>query len=76
MRRVEELPDVLTVQEAADFLQVSKEHVYAMIRREEMPFFKLGRLVRISKQEFIGWIQEGGIGSTTETVEYSPFEVI
>lgn len=76
MRKISDLPDVLTAQEVADFLQISKEHVYAMIRREEIPFFKLGRLVRIPKQDFIKWIDDGGIEPSTETVEYERFQIV
>jgi len=63
--RLSDLPDVLTASQVASVLQCSEEHVYTMWRRNEMPHFKVGRLVRMHKQALIDFMV-GGKGGGAE----------
>lgn len=58
--RFAELPDVLTPQQVAAVLQISRKQVYTMCQRGELPAMKVGRLVRVPKAQLIVWIEEGG----------------
>ena len=47
----------LTLQEAAELLQVSKRTLHRMAQRYEVPAFKVGRQWRIQERELIKFIQ-------------------
>lgn len=49
---------MLSVEEAADFLKLSKTKVYEMIRQKEIPYTPMGRRKLISKVVLLDWIQE------------------
>jgi len=63
-RTLDELPDVLTIHEAADFMRVSPGVVYDMVRRfratngrEGLPVFMAGeRIMRVSKLELAKYV--------------------
>lgn len=43
------VPKVLTVEEAADYLKVSSSSVRQLVRENRIPFFRIGRSIRILK---------------------------
>ena len=51
------LPEVLTPEQAADYLQVSRETIYRYIHRGQLTAFKLGRVYRIPRNslELLFW---------------------
>ncbi len=49
MVRLADLPDVLTVAEAAKFLRVGRNSVYEAIRRNELPSVRIGRRLLVPK---------------------------
>jgi excisionase family DNA binding protein len=51
-----ELPDVLTAEEAAGFLQCSTWLVYDLVKKGQLAGLRLGRLVRIPKAELARFI--------------------
>lgn len=63
-RLLDELPDVLTIREAAEFLRISPGVAYAMARRyrttagrEGLPVFMAGeRMMRVSKLDLLRYI--------------------
>lgn len=64
MQHLDELPDVLTIQEVADFMRISPAVVYEMARRyrrtggrEGLPVFMAGaRIMRVSKLELAKFV--------------------
>ena len=53
---------LLSVKEASELLGVGTGLIYEMVRREEIPHIRLGRLVKISRQCLEAWIaQESGL---------------
>ena len=46
----------LTVQETADFLRVPKSWVYERTRMGGIPVRKIGRHVRIPRDELVDWV--------------------
>ncbi len=53
--------DVLTVKQAAEFLQVSEETIRRRALRGEMPAAKVGRGWRFSQRQLMSWIERGGV---------------
>lgn len=51
---------LLTVDEAAEVLRVSRQRVYAMARAGLIPAVHMGRQVRFSETAIRTWICEGG----------------
>lgn len=43
---------MLTPEQVAEYLQVTREQVYRLIRRNELPASKVGRAYRISSDDF------------------------
>ena len=49
---------VLTVKETAEVLKVKPQWVYRMIRRDRLPFVRLGRQIRIDEDSLDRWLTE------------------
>jgi excisionase family DNA binding protein len=43
--------ETLTVQEVADYLRVSRQTVYTMVRTGKLPHFRVGNKVRFKRSE-------------------------
>ena len=54
--RFEDLPELLRVEEAAAFADVSVGTLHELARRGELPVVKLGRMTRISKRTVANWL--------------------
>lgn len=52
--------EILTIEEAASFLKLSKRTLYYHVERGSIPFFKAGRLIRFSRQALLGWLSQTG----------------
>jgi excisionase family DNA binding protein len=50
---VEQLPELLFVSEAADWLGIGKTLAYELVQRGDLPSVKLGRLVRVKREGLI-----------------------
>ena len=60
-RQSDVIPRYFTPKEAAALLRVPISWIYDRTRTREIPLRKLGRHVRIPKDELLAWIdQEGG----------------
>lgn len=51
-------PDVLSVQQVAEILNVSQRSVYKLLEKDLIPHRKIGRIYRISKQELINFLKK------------------
>ena len=49
---------LLTKQEIADFLNVSIKMIDKKVHMNEIPYFKVGKLVRFSKSRVLAWAEE------------------
>lgn len=45
-----ELPDLLTVDETAGFLRVSRETIFSLIKAGDLPALRVGKQFRIRKE--------------------------
>ena len=48
---------VLTLKETADVLQLSERTVHRMVKRKELPAFKVGGRWRVSEKQLTKWMQ-------------------
>lgn len=48
---------LLTKKEIADFLNVSVKTIDKKVHMDEIPFMKIGRLVRFSKSKVLAWAE-------------------
>lgn len=57
--RQPEADELLTIQQAADFLKLSVPTVYGLVSRSAIPVNKKSKRLYFSKQELTGWIKAG-----------------
>ena len=51
-------PKLMNIEEAASYLGVKLSRLYTATRRKELPFMKMGRLVRFQKDKLDQWINK------------------
>jgi excisionase family DNA binding protein len=49
--------DILTIDEAADFLRKKKKTIYGLVAKKGIPFIKEGRNLRFSRERLETWIK-------------------
>ena len=49
---------ILTLEETADFLKVKKRTLYDLVQRRKIPFLRVGKFLRFSKQALLAWMKE------------------
>ena len=57
VKRTEELPIVLTPADIAAILGVSRNTSYEVLHSENFPAFKVGKLYRVPRDEFLLWME-------------------
>lgn len=57
---VENVSEALTTNEAAKILRVKRSRVQELIRQGILPHFRLGRQIRIDRQQLRRFIERGG----------------
>ena len=61
LEKLDDLPDILIAQHIADYLRISRRFVYVLLQmRPEaggIPNFEIGSSKRVSKCDFIDWIE-------------------
>lgn len=55
---LDNLPDILTVKELAEFIKVSDQTIARAIKAGELKAFKVGREWRVEKEEVLKWIKK------------------
>ena len=56
---LDKLPDVVTIRQLADFLQISKRTIQREITEGRLKAFKVVRDWRIEKEDVLKWIERG-----------------
>lgn len=56
---------LLTVEELARFLHVPKSWIYDRTYRDEIPHFKIGKLLRFDLEKIEEWLKEKERGADT-----------
>jgi excisionase family DNA binding protein len=47
--------DIMTLEEAAAFLKVTRRMLYDRVQRRAIPFLRVGKLLRFEKQALLEW---------------------
>lgn len=55
---LDNLPDILTVKQLSEFLQVSEMTIKRAIKSSELEAFKVGRDWRIEKEAVMNWVRK------------------
>jgi len=50
-------PEVMTVEQAAELLQLDRNTVYAAIKRKEIPAQRIGKSIRLSRAALLDWLR-------------------
>ena len=59
---------VLTLEEAAIFMGISKSSLYKMTHKHELPFFRPnGKLIYFEKAELLKWMRQNRVMTEAET---------
>lgn len=53
---------ILTIPEVADYLKISRSKVYALVARNQIPYIRIGRNVRIKESDLERWINQQAHG--------------
>lgn len=62
--------EVLTSDEAAKYLGVSKSYLYKLTMRQQIPHYKpMGKMCYFNRAELEAWLQSNRIATTTEINE-------
>jgi len=64
-----QLKELLTIEEAAIFLNLAKPTIYSLTSRRELPFFKTGKKLYFKRSELLSWIEKGKQKTIEETVD-------
>jgi excisionase family DNA binding protein len=51
--------DLMTVREVAEYLRVPLSWVYGRTRAQGIPLVRIGKHIRVSRQELIAWVADG-----------------
>jgi excisionase family DNA binding protein len=65
-KSINESENLLTVQEAANFLNLAKPTIYSKVHKRELPFMKRGKRLYFSQSELLEYIKEGRRQTATE----------
>lgn len=60
---------LLTVEEAADFLNLTKPTIYSKVSKGELPYMKKGKRLYFSKDELLDYIKSGRKETKSEILE-------
>ncbi len=50
------MKEFLAVNELSQYLGIKKSSLYSMVEKREIPFYKIGRLVRFKKADIDAWV--------------------
>jgi len=55
---LENLPDIITVKQLAEFLQISEQTIKRAIKAGNLEAFRAGRDWRIEKESVMNWVKQ------------------
>ena len=51
------MKEFLAVDELSQYLGIKKSSLYSMVEKREIPFYKIGRLVRFKRADIDAWVE-------------------
>ena len=61
--------EILTIQQAAEFLKLSVATIYGLVSRSAIPVNKKSKRLYFSKKELTAWVKEGRRKTTSEVLQ-------
>ena len=61
----DQMPNWLTLNEAAGYLKLGKSTIYKMAREGDLPGHKAGKVWRFDAEELDSWLKSGGRASSS-----------
>ena len=62
MKSLQDMPEILTAQDIADYLKISRRRVYELFQLSPdiggIPNFEIGLSKRVMKEDFLGWLEQ------------------
>ncbi|WP_053977204.1 helix-turn-helix domain-containing protein [Mangrovimonas xylaniphaga] len=62
------LPNIMNIEQVADYISLSKHTVYGLVHKREIPHFKKGKRLYFDKKNINEWLLEGKV-STRKDIE-------
>ncbi len=66
MKWISEYPDVLTVENVKEILNIGRKSAYRLIEENKIRHFRIGTIIRIPKQCLIDYLKEYDAKENTE----------
>ncbi len=60
------MANVMTLEEAAEFLKVHPSTIYRLVKKRSLPAFKMGSDWRFNQESIERWIEDGEAAYTTD----------
>ena len=70
------MAELMTVQELADYLRVTKKTIYRLLRQGKIPAIKVGKQWRFDKAAFDKWLQQSSVGTQAKILVIDDEEVV
>jgi len=51
------MDSLMTIMQLKEFLNISRSKAYEIVKIEDFPVIKIGKCIRISKNELLRWLQ-------------------
>ena len=61
MKKLNEMPDVMTVMDVAAVMRISRNTAYELMHREGFPKVVVGKQYRVPKARFADWLNACGM---------------
>jgi excisionase family DNA binding protein len=52
------MSEIMTHEDVKNYLRISKNTAYEIMRREDFPKFMVGRQMRVKKDDFQAWLEK------------------
>jgi len=49
--------NLMTIQEVANYLKLKKKNIYSKVEKKEIPFYRIGKLIRFKKDDVDHWLE-------------------
>lgn len=55
------MQEILNIDELSEYLKIKKSSLYSKVERKEIPYYKIGHLVRFKKSDIDAWMEESKV---------------
>jgi excisionase family DNA binding protein len=55
------LKEILNIDELSEYLSIKKSSLYSKVEMKEIPFYRIGRLLRFKKAEIDHWLEKSRV---------------